>query len=121
AGPRLPVVILSLELALVFTTTNIPYRVKAGLVAFGVIVAWFVAQSERFHRFLTLRDTEYVAQRVGWSVNRNFFEMLGQYPMGAGLGRAAGTSIPYFLMDLMTTPQVGMENEYGRIALEQSL
>ena len=37
-----------------------------------------------------------------------------------GLGSAFGTSIPYFLADV-AKPQVGMENEYARIAIEQGL
>jgi hypothetical protein len=120
-GARLPVVILFIQLGLVFTTVKLPPRLKAGIVAFGAVVAVFVAQDPRFQRFLTLRNTEYVANRLGWSVNMNFLEMLVTYPAGAGLGSAAGTSIPYFLMDLQTRPQIGMENEYGRIAVEQSL
>src|SRR5262249_42597819 len=45
--------------------------------------------------------------------------MLGNYPMGNGMG-AGGTSIPFFLQDLISKP-VGMENEYCRILLEEGL
>lgn len=121
AGPRLPVGILIIQGAVVGSTMRIPMRLKLGIAAFGTIVGGIVAQSARFQRFLLLRNTEKVVERIGWSVNMSFVDALREYPFGAGLGRAAGTSIPYFLADLMTTPQVGMENEYGRIALEQSL
>jgi hypothetical protein len=39
------------------------------------------------------------------------------YPFGNGIG-AGGTSIPFFLEHLVRDP-VGIENEYGRILLEQ--
>jgi hypothetical protein len=120
AGPRQPVVTLFLELGVVVATVRLPSRVKTGLVVFGALIAMLVSQNERFQRFLTLRDTDYVVKRVGWSVNMTFFETMLQYPFGAGLGMAAGTSVPYFLQHLLTRPQVGMENEYGRIVLEQS-
>ncbi|HZU97476.1 MAG TPA: hypothetical protein VFF73_12320 [Planctomycetota bacterium] len=121
AGARLPVVILFLELGLVLFALRLTPRMKASIAAFGCIVAWLVAQSERFQRFLTLQDTEAVAERVSGSINMGFFEMLLNYPLGGGLGSAAGTSIPYFLAEFQSGPQIGMENEYGRIALEQSI
>jgi hypothetical protein len=49
----------------------------------------------------------------------NFFQLLTEYPMGNGLG-GGGTSIPFFLMELLRNP-VTIENEYGRIMLEQGV
>lgn len=121
AGPRLPAGILFIELVVIGATVRIPTRLKTGVAAFGAVVAYVVSQSDRFQRFKLLGDTEKVVDRVGWSVNMTFVEMLFQYPFGAGLASATGTSIPYFLRDLVHEPQIGLENEFGRIALEQSL
>ena len=121
AGARLPVVLLFAELAFIASRTQVPVKFKMAIGVFGLIVAGLVAQSERFQRFLSLRNTEYVADRVSWSVNMSFFDMILTYPFGAGLGSAVGTSVPYFLQSLQTMPPVGMESEYGRITVEQSL
>ncbi len=121
AAARLPVVLLFGELAFIASRTNVPVKFKMALAVVGTIVSIFVAQSERFQRFLTLRNTEYVADRVSWSVNMSFFDMILAHPFGAGLGSAVGTSVPYFLQSYQTSPPVGMENEYGRITVEQSL
>jgi hypothetical protein len=121
AAARQPVVILFLEMAIVGLTVRLTPRMKAGILALGCIVGVLVAQTERFQRFLTLRDTDMVAERVVGSVNMTFFDVLEEYPLGAGLGSAVGTSVPYFLWEYQSRPQIGMENEYGRIAVEQSL
>lgn len=84
------------------------------------LVAVVVVQSDRLQRFSTLTDPEVFAGRVRGSLNLGFLELLSEQPMGAGLGSAVGTSIPHFLQHL-AAPQIGMENEWGRIALEQSL
>jgi O-antigen ligase len=52
-------------------------------------------------------------------VNRTFWEVLAEYPMGNGLG-GGGTSIPYFLASQVNHP-VWVENEYCRILLEEGL
>jgi hypothetical protein len=49
----------------------------------------------------------------------HFFELLGSYPLGNGMG-GGGTSIPFFLTRYVVNP-IGMENEYCRILLEQGL
>ena len=40
------------------------------------------------------------------------------YPFGAGMGSAVGTSIPYFLADV-APEQIGLENEFSRILVDQ--
>jgi len=60
-----------------------------------------------------------VAERISYSVNMGFFEIAAKYPFGNGLG-GGGTSIPYFLQSRISSP-VGIENEYGRIMLEQGI
>ncbi|HEY0404494.1 MAG TPA: hypothetical protein VGC89_02130 [Pyrinomonadaceae bacterium] len=82
-------------------------------------IGWLVSGEQRLQRFMELRNTESVAERVSWSVNMNFFEIAAQYPFGNGLG-GGGTSIPYFLQNRIENP-VGMENEYARIMLEQGI
>ena len=73
----------------------------------------------RFQRFKSLQDKDYVADRIAGSVNRGFWEIVGEYPMGNGLG-GGGTSIPYFLEGQVRNP-IGMENEYARILAEQGI
>src|SRR5882672_1567357 len=83
------------------------------------VIGWTVSGEQRLQRFMELRDTDSVVERVSWSVNMGFFEIAAQYPFGNGLG-GGGTSIPYFLQSRITNP-VGIENEYGRIMLEQGI
>jgi hypothetical protein len=54
------------------------------------------------------------------SVNSSLLDVITTYPLGNGLGSAAGTSIPFFLMGL-ARPQYGLENEFARIAMEQGI
>ena len=82
-------------------------------------IGWMVSGEERLQRFMQLRDTDSVVERISWSVNMGFFEIAAQYPFGNGLG-GGGTSIPYFLQGRIRNPVV-MENEYARIMLEQGI
>jgi hypothetical protein len=83
-----------------------------------VAVVWGAMHNERWQRYKEL-DTESVQDRVAGSVNRTFWEVLVEYPMGNGLG-GGGTNIPYFLASQVNRP-VEVENEYARILLEQGL
>lgn len=82
-------------------------------------VGWVVSGDQRLQRFMELRNTDSVVERISWSVNMNFFEIAAEYPFGNGLG-GGGTSIPYFLRGRIVNP-VMMENEYARIMLEQGI
>ena len=91
-------------------------------LAWGVMIltlACVALTNERFQRFQSLSDTDMVADRIAGSVNRSFWEILAEHPMGNGLG-GGGTSIPYFLQNQVKAPVV-MENEYARILLEQGV
>src|SRR5207302_10987676 len=66
------------------------------LLGIGLIVSG----EERLQRFTELLNTNFVVQRIAGSVNRGFLELAGKYPLGNGLG-GGGTSIPYFLQDLI--------------------
>jgi hypothetical protein len=89
------------------------------LVALLGVIGWSAATNERFQRFKSLQDTEGVADRIAGSVNRGFFEILTEYPMGNGLG-GGGSSMPYFLQGAVKNP-IGMENEYARVLSEQGI
>lgn len=84
-----------------------------------VVIGWSISGEERLQRFMELRDPNSVVERVSWSINMGFFEVAAQYPFGNGLG-GGGTSIPYFLRSRITNA-VAIENEYGRIMLEQGI
>ena len=83
------------------------------------VVAWLTMSNTRLQRFKSLSDTSYVEERIAGSVNRGFFEVLFDYPLGNGLG-SGGTSMPYFLEGQIRNP-IAIENEYGRILAEQSI
>jgi hypothetical protein len=83
----------------------------------GVVL--LVSSSQRMQRFVQLDDTSYVKDRLSHSINESFIELAEEYPLGNGLG-GGGTSLPYFLAAEVRNP-VAIENEFGRIMLEQGL
>ena len=93
---------------------------RAVLVAATAVLLLIVPRVDRLQRFETLSDVDYATARVAGSVNVGFLETIADYPLGRGLASAVGTSIPFFLSD-QARPQVGMENEFARIAVEQGL
>ncbi len=107
--------------ALMVIVTILTSRVRSSQrVVFLLVVAVIgiaAMRNERFQRFKTLGDTDGVADRIAGSVNRNFWEILTEHPMGNGLG-GGGTSIPYFLHGQVKDPIV-MENGYALILCEQ--
>src|ERR1041384_1588295 len=82
-------------------------------------IGWLVSSEQRLQRFMELRNTDSVVERISWSVNMGFLEVAAKYPFGNGLG-GGGTSIPYFLQDRIKS-RILIENEYGRIMLEQGI
>ncbi|HZP45740.1 MAG TPA: hypothetical protein VFB15_08825 [Candidatus Binataceae bacterium] len=84
-----------------------------------IVIAAIVAATPRLQRFFTLANPEVVTARLHSSVNGSIIDLIEEYPLGNGLG-GGGTSIPYFLKPLLHDP-VAVENEYGRIVLEQGL
>ena len=108
---------LLLVAATVFGRLRTSYRLAwLGLLLIGGIV---VSQSERLQRFTELEDEAMVRGRLRGSINTTFLEMAERYPMGNGLG-GGGTSMPYFLAERVRSIEV-LENEYGRIMLEQGI
>ncbi|MCI0573046.1 MAG: hypothetical protein L0Y66_20050 [Myxococcaceae bacterium] len=117
---RIPVIVLAVVAAVLLLTTRPTPRTLLATAFVGAVVGFSVASTERLQRFLTLNDTSYVEERVGGSVNVGLLDILLEYPVGAGLGAASGTSVPYFLSGYLR-PQVGLESELSRIQLEQGV
>ena len=90
-----------------------------GWVALLSAVGWIVASEERLQRFLTLQDPEFLAERLGTSINARFIDLLFEFPFGDGLG-SGGTNIPSFLLDRIPPP-LRLESEYSRLLLEQGI
>lgn len=95
------------------------YGFALGWLVMLLGIGYLVSGEARLQRFLILRNTDMVAERVTASVNMTFYELASSYPFGNGLG-GGGTSIPYFLQERIENP-IGMENEYARIMLEQGI
>src|SRR6266516_4120775 len=115
---RTSAILLGISLVGIFTSLRLKASHRAGIVTLVLVVGWAVGKDVRLQRFTTL-DTSVVSTRVGWSINSSFLDALSNYPMGNGLG-GGGTSIPYFLQERLQNP-VLIENEYGRILLEQGV
>jgi hypothetical protein len=92
---------------------------KFGWIVLAVFLVLIIGSSARLQRFLTLQDTRYLKTRIHGSVNDTFLKLADEYPMGNGLG-GGGTSMPYFLASQVRN-SVTIENEYGRILLEEGL
>ncbi len=118
SASRTSAILLAISLTGVFISLRLKASHRAGILALVLVVGWAVGKDVRLQRFTTL-DTGVVMTRVGWSVNSSFLDALSNYPMGNGLG-GGGTSIPYFLQERLHNT-VLIENEYGRILLEQGV
>ena len=118
-GARLPVVLLLVVASVALFSGRVQVRYKLRWLAVAAMVGWAVSGQERLQRFMTLQDTDYVAERIAGSVDLDFMELARTYPLGNGLG-GGGTSIPYFLQGRVRN-SVAMENEYARIVLEQGI
>ena len=92
---------------------------RFGWIAMVGFVALVILSNSRMQRFLTLDNSRFLKARVSSSVNEGMVKLAAEYPMGNGLG-GGGTSMPYFLESQVRHP-VMIENEYGRVMLEQGL
>jgi hypothetical protein len=117
-GARSPLFLLALTLAIAWLLSRL--SLTLGLVGVVLVVGGlkFASTSERFQRASSLEDTEMVGNRIASSANASFLDVLGRYPLGAGMGSSFGTSIPYFLADVAPEP-IGLENEYCRVLVDQ--
>ncbi len=123
SGARVHTIVLfSLLLVITFFVTfsgQLKLVSSLGWILMLAGVFWIVSNEGRLQRFMTLQDTDYVEARISISVNKGFIDRAIEYPLGNGLG-GGGTSLPYFLQDRVKRPMI-IENEYGRIMLEQGI
>ena len=119
SGTRVHFVVMAILLIVITLFGRLKLVPWMGWLMILSFTSLIVSSEERLQRFMTLQDTEYVMERIQGSVNKSFFELVDTYPFGNGLG-GGGTSLPYFLQNLVRDPVV-MENEYARIALEQGI
>ena len=120
SAARTPVVQLGLVLGLVILFGRLPLKAILPVLFVSLGAALVIANDSRFQRFSTLSDQEMVQTRLGGSMNNNFVEVVSEHPLGKGLASAVGTSIPFFLQSY-AEPQIGLENEYSHIAVEQGI
>jgi hypothetical protein len=118
AASRIHIIVLALVIVATLISDRIQLQMRAVIFALVAIVGVVVLSQARLQRISTLKDTGYVSQRVGGSVNSGFFDLLIEHPFGNGLG-GGGTSLPFFLESRVRN-RVLMENEYARIMLEQT-
>ena len=116
---RVGIVVLAMLIAAATFSRELKGGFRFGWIGLLIIVIFVVSSEERMQRFTTLADTEKVVDRFSDSVNMTFVELLFKYPFGTGMG-AGGTSLPFFLRHYLTE-SVMIENEYGRILLEQGI
>jgi hypothetical protein len=119
SGARTPVLVLLVLGGALFLDPRVDSRARVGLVVLALALAATVIGSERLQRFTTVSDVAMVESRFRGS-NLGLADVIFSYPIGAGLGRAVGTSIPFFLTDL-AEPQIGLENEFSRIIVDQGI
>ncbi len=109
----------SAMIVFVIATSKMKPKHRAVFLVIIGLIAIAALTNSRFQRFKSLGDTEGVTERIAGSVNRGFWEIFVQYPMGNGLG-GGGTSMPYFLQGQVRNP-IGMENQYAAILSEQGV
>ena len=116
SATRINAVILFALIATSIFTGRVKAAYRFRWLVLLAVLAYGVGGDERLQRFRTLQDPEFIAQRLGDSVNMSFVDLIRKYPLGNGLG-GGGTSVPYFLQSRIRNVVV-MENEYARILLE---
>jgi hypothetical protein len=116
---RMDFILGSLMILWTVFATKLKTSSRIGFLLLVAIVGWVAMSNTRLQRFTSLSDTEYVGDRVSGSVNRGFFDILVQHPMGNGLG-GGGTSMPYFLQGQIRNP-IAIENEYARMLCEEGI
>lgn len=119
AGARTHMILLAVLTITALFSGSARAGTRVGLIAAFALVAFIVTRDTRLQRYETLEGAEEVGNRIQTSVNASFVNYAVLYPMGNGMG-GGGTSIPYFLSSRMKERPM-IENEYGRIMLEQGL
>ena len=117
---RQPVVMFVVVALVAWVVTRLNVLIGLGAVGLALAALAVANTDERLQRVKTLEDTEFVSERLRASANESFFELMVNYPIGAGMGSSVGTSIPFFLADRVPRA-IGLENEYSRILVDQGL
>jgi hypothetical protein len=117
---RQPVIIFGLMMVIAWVIARLHPGIGIVAVGLTVVGGLIAANNERLQRAFTLEDAELVSDRIRLSANQSFFELMAEYPAGAGMGSSFGTSIPFFLAERAPVA-VGLENEYSRIQVDQGL
>lgn len=115
---RSPVVIGVLAAGVYWVLAGMSARAGVGLALLAAVGTYLVATNDRLQRVTELADVEAVAERAYGSNNEGFVELFTEYPFGAGMGSSVGTNIPFFLA-AEAPKQIGLENEYSRILVDQ--
>ena len=98
------------------------FHPSIGLIAVllvGVTIA-VGTTDERLSRSTDFGDVASVSERVRGGTNDTFFDLMVEYPAGAGMGSSFGTSVPFFLAD-RAPKAIGLESEFCRILVDQGL
>jgi hypothetical protein len=117
---RSPVVVTAAALLVFLVLTRLSALAVLPVVGAAAAAAYLASADERLQRAYSIGDTDVIVARVQLSANDSFLDLLVDYPFGAGMGSSVGTSIPFFLAD-RAPKQVGMENEYSRILIDQGV
>jgi hypothetical protein len=122
-GARLPLILVGLTIFGILLWPRVAMHWRVAIVAMSgaltFILVEFVGAADRLQRFAELQSSEYVIRRVELSFATSLTDMLLEYPFGAGLGSAFGSSIPSFLAEHAPKQVFYTENEWIRIASEQ--
>jgi hypothetical protein len=129
SATRANVVMLGIGLAIGLCLTGteaLRTKLVFALAAIALAVVYTVGGvNERLHRFRDLDDTEMVQSRIGNPVALmdRVWQTLERFPLGNGLARGQGISIPYFLQDDATKDReiIGGESEWIRLAATQGI
>ena len=119
AAARTHMIVVAILAIVAALSGRVRLPMRFGFIFAIVIASFVIMSSARLQRFRTLDETSDVTERIGGSVNIGFITLAQRYPMGVGLG-GGGTSLPYFLAARIKD-RVLIENEYGRIMLEQGI
>lgn len=117
---RQPAVTFILSAIIVWGVSRFNMIIGAVALTLAALTVLYASTDERLQRITTLDNAEVVSDRVSSSANGSFFQLMADYPLGAGMGSSVGTSIPFFLID-RAPEAIGLENEYGRILVDQGL
>lgn len=117
-GARSPAVVGVITAVIAWAVSGFSLRLGLAIAAIVAAGVYLASADERLGRASTLTDTDMIGQRAAVSANDHFLTLIAAYPLGAGMGSGYGNSIPFFLSSV-APKQIGLENEYARILVDQ--